>query len=37
VQNIIEAAIIAVGMGLRLVPWRQLFDTSTRNQREAHP
>jgi ribose transport system permease protein len=25
-QDIIEAVIIAIGMGLRLVPWRQLFD-----------
>ncbi len=37
VQDIIEAAIIAVGMGLRLVPWRRLFDNSTRNRREVYP
>ena len=37
VQDIIEAAIIAVGMGLRLVPWRRLFDNSTRGRREVHP
>lgn len=37
VQDIIEAAIIAVGMGLRLVPWRRLFDNSTRGRREVNP
>jgi ribose transport system permease protein len=29
VQDIIEAVIIAIGMGLRLVPWRQLLDQVT--------
>ena len=37
VQDIIEAAIIAVSMGLRLVPWRQLFDNSARGRREVNP
>jgi ribose transport system permease protein len=37
VQDIIEAAIIAVGMGLRLLPWRRLFDNSTRGRREVNP
>jgi ribose transport system permease protein len=37
VQDIIEAAIIALGMGLRLVPWWRLFDNSTRDRREVNP